>query len=144
RVSLMEGVRLSELHDGSRLALDDTRVPLARAADGGLHVTWCAGALLTSGVPGDSLAQSFFVPGRIEVLGKHTAYAGGRSLLAACERGFAVVAAPRIDRRMSVLDVVSGERASFALDPELEPTAGWANYPMTVARRIARNFPEAR
>ena len=28
-----------------------------------------------------------YVPGRIEVLGKHTDYAGGRSLLCALERG---------------------------------------------------------
>ena len=29
----------------------------------------------------------------------------------------------------------------MSLDPELMPTPGvWANYPMTVARRVARNF----
>ena len=33
--------------------------------------------------------RSLFVPGRIEVLGKHTDYAGGRSLVAAVPRGFA-------------------------------------------------------
>src|SRR5690606_7084874 len=35
----------------------------------------------------DDVAATFFVPGRIEVLGKHTDYAGGRSLLAAVNRG---------------------------------------------------------
>ena len=35
---------------------------------------------------------AFFVPGRIEVLGKHTDYGGGRSLLCAAEQGFCVVA----------------------------------------------------
>ena len=30
----------------------------------------------------------YWVPGRIEVLGKHTDYAGGRSLLCTIERGF--------------------------------------------------------
>jgi len=33
-----------------------------------------------------------FVPGRIEFLGKHTDYAGGRSLLCAIDRGIAAVA----------------------------------------------------
>ena len=42
---------------------------------------------------------AFFVPGRIEVLGKHTDYAGGRSLLCAAEQGFCLVAAARSDRR---------------------------------------------
>ena len=140
----MEGVRLAELHDGgfARL-LGDTRLSRERAADVGLYVTLCAGALRTSGIAGDSLAQSFFVPGRIEVLGKHTDYAGGRSLLAACERGFTVVVTPRSDRQVSILDVAKTERTRFPLDPDIEPNADWAKYPMTVARRIARNFPDA-
>jgi galactokinase len=88
--------------------------------------------------------RAFFVPGRVEVLGKHTDYAGGRSLLAAVERGICLIALGRADRTVRVLDALSGEVASFALDPALEPLVGhWSNYPMTVARRIARNFPEA-
>ena len=32
--------------------------------------------------------------------------------------------------------------ARFEIDADLQPTIGhWSNYPMTVARRIARNFP---
>ena len=44
---------------------------------------------------GDGERLRWFVPGRIEVLGKHTDYAGGRSLLCAVERGFCVTAVPR-------------------------------------------------
>ena len=33
---------------------------------------------------------AWFVPGRLEVLGKHTDYAGGNSLLAAVEQGITV------------------------------------------------------
>jgi galactokinase len=88
---------------------------------------------------------AFFVPGRIEVLGKHTDYAGGRSLLTATERGFAVVVGPRDDSRIRLLDVRRGQHVEFDLDPQLVPQAGhWSNYPMTVARRIARNFAAAR
>jgi galactokinase len=83
-----------------------------------------------------------FVPGRIEVLGKHTDYAGGRSLLAAVERGFSIAARPRGDCRLRITDAASGEVADFALEADLVPAAGhWSNYPMTVARRVARNFP---
>ena len=35
-----------------------------------------------------SYVTAFFVPGRIEVLGKHTDYAGGRSMVAAAERAY--------------------------------------------------------
>ena len=88
---------------------------------------------------------AFFVPGRIEVLGKHTDYAGGRSLLAAIERGIRIEVEPRADAIVRVTDTRSGEEATFALDPAIEPAAGhWSNYPMTVARRLARNFPAAR
>ena len=33
---------------------------------------------------------AWFVPGRLEVLGKHTDYAGGNSLLAAVEQGITI------------------------------------------------------
>lgn len=82
-----------------------------------------------------------FVPGRIEVLGKHTDYAGGRSLLATVERGFSIVALPREDRTIRIVDIASDDRTRFELGPDLAPTVGhWSNYPMTVARRVARNF----
>ena len=45
-------------------------------------------------------SRAFFVPGRLEVLGKHTDYAGGRSLLCTVERGICLVAAPRDDDRV--------------------------------------------
>ena len=46
-----------------------------------------AKALIEAGNSGGTSAFAWFVPGRIEVLGKHTDYAGGRSLTAAIERG---------------------------------------------------------
>lgn len=89
--------------------------------------------------------RAFYVPGRIEVLGKHTDYAGGRSMVAAAERGFCLVFRPRLDTHVTVIDAGRGESVDFQLDPQLVPRGGhWANYPMTVARRIARNFPRAR
>jgi len=88
---------------------------------------------------------AIFVPGRIEVLGKHTDYAGGRSMVAAAERGFCLIVWPRHDDRVTLTDAACGESVAFKMDAELVPRSGhWSNYPMTVARRIARNFPRAR
>jgi galactokinase len=85
------------------------------------------------------------VPGRVELLGKHTDYAGGRSLLAALDRGLVIGMVPRNDALVTFLDTSSGARAEFPLDPATVPLTGrWAGFPMTVARRLARNFPEAR
>ncbi len=94
---------------------------------------------------GDPPPAAFFVPGRIEVLGKHTDYAGGRSLLCAAEQGFCLVTAARSDRRVTVVNADTGDRADLALTPDLQPVLGhWSNYPATVLRRVARNFPDAR
>ena len=83
---------------------------------------------------------AFFVPGRIEVLGKHTDYAGGRTMVTAVERGFALLSAPRSDDCVELIDACRGESVAFRIDPELTARAGhWSNYPMTVARRMARN-----
>jgi galactokinase len=82
-----------------------------------------------------------WVPGRIEFLGKHTDYAGGRSLLCAIERGFCLVASARVDRQFNVVDTATGDVARLAVDSALVAPAGhWSNYPLTVARRIASNF----
>jgi galactokinase len=90
-------------------------------------------------------ATALFAPGRVEVLGKHTDYAGGRSLLCAVERGVCLLVAPRRDATIRVIAAQPGETLEFPFSPELEPTVGhWSNYPMTVARRLARNFPDCR
>lgn len=84
----------------------------------------------------------YFVPGRIEFLGKHTDYCGGRSLICALERGFCVAASAREDNRVRVTDAGRNDRVEFSIFPELIPLAGyWSNYPMTVASRVAQNFP---
>jgi galactokinase len=87
---------------------------------------------------------AFFVPGRIEVLGKHTDYAGGRSLLCAAERGVLASVAPRSDSMVRITDLVRRETRELLLTPGLEVRRGdWSNYVATVMRRVARNFPEA-
>ncbi len=89
--------------------------------------------------------RAWFVPGRIEVLGKHTDYAGGSSIVMAVERGFCLAAAARDDGNVNMTDASTGETSRFVIDPDIVPAHGhWANYPMTAIRRLARNFPEMR
>ncbi len=89
-----------------------------------------------------SRALRYWVPGRIEVLGKHTDYAGGRSLLCAVERGFAVAAAPRDDSRIRIMDERTMDVAQSEIGPAMSaPARHWSTYPFTVARRMARDFP---
>lgn len=103
----------------------------------------CDGALESLGA--SAHRWSAWVPGRIEVLGKHTDYCGGRSLLCAVERGFAVRVALRTDARIRALDVATGSACETALDVSAHgPPGTWPNYVATVARRLARNFSTAR
>jgi galactokinase len=103
----------------------------------------CARALLQRGNPASAPARAFVVPGRIEVLGKHTDYAGGRSLLAAVERGFTFVSVTRPDEVVHLSPLDLSETAEFPIEPGIRPRSGWVNYPMTVVRRVARDFPHA-
>jgi galactokinase len=85
--------------------------------------------------------RSLFVPGRIEVLGKHTDYAGGATLTCAVERGVCAVYSGRRDAVVRLVDTVDARTIEFPIAADLViPVGDWSNYPMTVARRLARNF----
>jgi len=103
-----------------------------------------ANALLADGANAGDEAIGLFVPGRIEVLGKHTDYCGGHSLIAAAERGICFLASRRPDAVIRAIVPDLEEQRQFTLTPNLDPPIGsWVNYPMTVARRVAMNFPGA-
>ena len=88
--------------------------------------------------------RTWIVPGRIEVLGKHVDYAGGRSLLCTVERGIVVVASPRTDRKLVMRDARRRESLVISLEPSPYPSSQtplpWSVYPRTVARRLTHNF----
>ena len=86
------------------------------------------------------------------MLGKHTDYAGGRSLLAAVDRGFRVTVRRADEPCITVAD--TGRRETLAIplsaadgpdrDPPSagpDPEPDWAVYPRTVVRRAARDAP---
>lgn len=89
-------------------------------------------------------ASRFWVPGRVELLGKHTDYAGGRSLLCATELGICLAAVPRRDTRIRVRDAISGETVDgSATEGGAMPEGHWSGYVRAVARRVLANFPGA-
>lgn len=87
--------------------------------------------------------RAWIVPGRIEVLGKHVDYAGGRSLLCTVERGIIVVARKRDDRQVVLRDARRREAISLSLDSNARGSVPWSIYPRTVLNRLVRNFGDA-
>ncbi len=92
-----------------------------------------------------SAIRRYVVPGRVELVGKHVDYGGGRSLTCAVDLAL------RIDAealREPVLRADAGpERAGVVmpLDAAAAPTdASWSVYVAAVARRFARDFPHFR
>ena len=92
--------------------------------------------------------RAFHVPGRIEVLGKHTDYAGGRSLLCAVERGFVIAAAPRADSLIRIVNADDESTlSSDGIDTKPHRTGvapGWWRYAATVIERLRRDFSNIR
>lgn len=80
----------------------------------------------------------WFAPGRVELLGKHTDYAGGRSLLMALDRGITV----RVDGADAGLVATSDAATGDVVlrDGEDLPAGHWGNYLRTVVGRLERNF----
>src|ERR1051325_10559732 len=56
-----------------------------------------------------------------------------------------VAARRRDDSTVTVTDAITGESVQFEVRAPISiAPSGWAVYPMTVARRLARNFPNAK
>ncbi len=87
------------------------------------------------------MSNSFFVSGRIEFLGKHTDYCGGRSLVCAIDKGFTVNFSHNDDGYINLTNEDTNEVITFSLTQNLTVRENhWANYPQTVTKRIAENF----
>ena len=92
--------------------------------------------------------HALWVPGRLEIFGKHTDYGGGHTLIAPVPRGFVLVARRRSDNIVALHD--ASRREQFLLDASrladrrpADPPSGWRRYVLTVVRRLAKNFPGA-
>lgn len=100
-------------------------------------------ALDDGGVPHDS-RRTWIVPGRIEVLGKHVDYAGGRSLLCTVQRGIVIVARAHEERSLVLRDARRREAISLPFDEPAQGALPWTVYPTTVKDRLRHNFGELR
>ena len=115
-------------------------VDAARRAAGEFVKT--ARLLQSSGMAPEEEVNAFWVPGRIEVLGKHTDYTGGLSLVAALERGVAVMVGNLEGEGISVFDagrssaVIINESTMASDDTDTR----WGRYPRAVWRRLQDNF----
>ena len=83
-----------------------------------------------------------FIPGRIEILGKHTDYCGGRSIVCAIDRGFHVEIETRSDLLLLLENRDSSEKISIDLNDPTEQPGHWVNYAIEVGRRLTRNFAD--
>ena len=88
---------------------------------------------------------AWFVPGRLEVLGKHTDYAGGNSLLAAVEQGITVELEDAACGISAVTTASPGEELTLMPGhPGALPAGHWGGYLQAVIDRLALNFGELR
>ena len=86
----------------------------------------------------------WFVPGRLEVLGRHTDYAGGPSLLAAVDRGVVVDLTDGVDAIVVESAALPGRlELRPGVDPGL-PGGHWGHYVQSVLDRLHLNFGELR
>lgn len=90
------------------------------------------------------MSRRYRIPGRVELVGKHVDYGGGRSLTCAVEFAMRASAQPLPTRTLRVRQRGSREVVELPIDGTAQATkARWSTYVAAVARRIGRDFPRA-
>jgi galactokinase len=87
----------------------------------------------------------YVVPGRVELVGKHVDYAGGRSLTCAVDLAISATTATLREPVLQIHDRT--QKVLIPLDPDaahVKGTPSWSTYALAVARRFSRDFPDAR
>lgn len=88
---------------------------------------------------GERSDHALWVPGRVEVLGKHTDYAGGDSLTCASTHGMAAFVYSHESRSLIIEDAGRRQRVEISYDqPRMQ--ASWTRYPVVVLSRLLRHF----
>lgn len=97
--------------------------------------------LIEFGISATQPMVQIFVPGRIEVIGKHVDYAGGSSLTCAIDKGFRMVVAPYQQPEIVLLDLGRNERIVFPTHLEsASDLSGWHRFVYAVLHRLHLNF----
>jgi galactokinase len=125
----------------SSMSVVATDLSVVRGLGLGAEATERSAMLLTQArqALGTEPTWAWWVPGRIEVLGKHTDYAGGQVLNCATDVGLVVVARPRRDAVVRVHS--NGQTVEVPLAVTATGHGGMSTYIAAVARRLARHFP---
>jgi galactokinase len=88
---------------------------------------------------------NIFVSGRIEFLGKHTDYCGGRSIVCAIDRGFQIDVVPNGAEFVRITADGIKETVELKIGEVQDSKVGhWSNYPQIVIERISKNFRSKR
>jgi galactokinase len=89
----------------------------------------------------DRPTRSFFAPGRINLIGEHLDYNGGRVFPGAISLGITGTFQERRDSLLVLKSAQEGEEVRFDLDGEIryDGKRGWANYPLGTARYLREN-----
>lgn len=87
------------------------------------------------------MSRTLFVPGRIELFGKHVDYGGGTSMTCAIEEGITATVDALDTAVIDLEDARTGRRARIPLRRDARPGgAHGGTYVAAVARRLARDF----
>ncbi len=98
-------------------------------------------SLNSPGVTDDSRAVVVYAPGRIEVLGKHTDYAGGSSLTCAVNHSFVFVAVVSDEPGVRMQDMVLSSSDFLPYENTQDTVrSSWLSYPASVVERFVVNF----
>ena len=88
--------------------------------------------------------RSYIVPGRVELVGKHVDYGGGRSLTCAVDLAMRATVRPILEHVLRVRQDDSRDVVTMPISATAAPTRmPWSAYAAAVARRIGRDFPGA-
>lgn len=91
------------------------------------------------------MSRRYEVPGRVELVGKHVDYAGGRSLTCAVDLAIQVRVSPTRDAMVRVRDSERRGQVEVPLSASAVRRGPlWSAYVAAVARRFARDFPQSR
>jgi galactokinase len=91
------------------------------------------------------VTRHYVVPGRVELVGKHVDYGGGRSLTCAVEQAVRAEARPLDGPVLRVASARGRDIVEVPISAAAAATrVGWSIYVAAVARRIARDFPAER
>jgi len=98
--------------------------------------------------PGLPVRQLLYTPGRVELVGKHTDYGGGASLVMAVEAGIIAAAVPDETGILRLEHLDAAERVVFRDTggrwcPDGIPPF-WARYPDVLLNRLAEDLPGLR